>query len=360
VCVFQISAVSSLDQQFSGSSPQLSGSVVISSMGATATGDQYSPILSLAGLTGATHAAASSGPQPLLNGGMFSIVAPLATNASPLVSNGMMARPSRMAYNTRPPYYQPAYSMGAGTVQPMPVYTSSPRYAGNVRMGSRVRAVPAAHNALHASRAVPTEREVQQCKAHIRPVRAFGKCLSCMERGNKQFVLVEAVGRVFFPRTTVDEFARVVANVLRMPQEIPTAAEEKAFISFYALPTARLHYNRMVALDVFEHFMPQLQYIFRNAAASAEKRTVVIDDDDEEVVCLQSTPPKRMRAAENGSTSLAPRSVPSASRARAPDSPRAAPPPLQSRPSTSASAAGPSTGRHGYAGAGSDDIICLD
>lgn len=354
----QISAVSSLNQQFSGSSSQLSGSVIISSIGATA-GDQYSPIVSLTGLAGAAPAAASSGPQPLLNGGMFSIVAPLAMNASPLLSNGMMARPSPMAYNTRPPY-QPAFSMGSRTVQPMPVYTSSPRYAGNVRMGSRVRAVPAAHNALHASHAVPTEREVQQCKARIRPVRALGKCLSCMERGNKQFVLVEAVGRVFFPRTTVDEFARVVANVLRVPQEIPTAAEEKAFISFYALPTARLHYNRMVALDVFEHFMPQLQYIFRNAAASAEKRTVVIDDDDEDVVCLQSTPPKRMRSAENGSTSLAPRSVPSASRARAPDSPRAAPPPLQACPSTSASAAGPSTGRHGYTGAGSDDVICLD
>jgi hypothetical protein len=251
--------------------------------------------------------------------------------------------------------------MGAGTVQPMPVYTSSPRYAGNVRMGSKVRAVPAAHNALHASRAVPTEREVQQCKAHIRPVRAFGKCLSCMERGNKQFVLVEAVGRVFFPRTTVDEFARVVANVLRMCRRRYRLQRRRKRSSrsmrFPQRGCITIAWWRSTSLSTsclncstFSVTPPPRRRSARLSLTTMTRKSCAFS------LLL----PKRMRAAENGSTSLAPRSVPSASRARAPDSPRAAPPPLQSRPSTSASAAGPSTGRHGYAGAGSDDVICLD
>ena len=166
---------------------------------------------------------------------------------------------------------------------------------------------------LRTTQAMPSQHEIQQCISRIKSVRAFGKCLSCIERGSRRFVLIEAIGRVFFPRTRVEEFARVVTTVLRIPLEIPTLAEEKAFIAFYSLPTTRLRCNQMVSLDVFEQFMPRLQYIFRNA--SADKQAVVIDDDDDDVICLQEQPAKRARSDLSLQAQSSPSEVPCSSNA---------------------------------------------
>lgn len=100
----------------------------------------------------------------------------------------------------------------------------------------------------------------------IQPIDFHGKKISCLvkEDTNQQFALIEAISRVYFPQCSLDEFINAVATVLQISIYQLNRDEEKAFITFYGLPTESLKCNKVLNLRELDQFMPQMKYMFRD------------------------------------------------------------------------------------------------
>lgn len=100
----------------------------------------------------------------------------------------------------------------------------------------------------------------------IQPIDFHGKKISCLvkEETNQQFALIEAISRVYFPQCSLDEFINAIANVLQISIYQLNRDEEKAFITFYGLPTESLKCSKVLNLHELDQFMPQMKYMFRD------------------------------------------------------------------------------------------------
>ena len=101
-----------------------------------------------------------------------------------------------------------------------------------------------------------------------------GKSISCMaideaERAG-QFCLIEAVCKLYFSQSSMNEFLFALQNVLKIPLYACTDSEEKAFIQYYNLPVSVLKCNKMIKLTDLNSYFPQMQYMFIQAPDSEE------------------------------------------------------------------------------------------
>jgi len=99
----------------------------------------------------------------------------------------------------------------------------------------------------------------------IESVSFRGRTISSLRRpadGN-QYVLLEAVCRVFFPHQhNVAGFIRAAETLLHIPDVQMTADEQQQFLSFYKLPTDRLRHNRLISVDTLADIFPRLEVLF--------------------------------------------------------------------------------------------------
>jgi len=104
-----------------------------------------------------------------------------------------------------------------------------------------------------------------QPPAIIEPVSFRGHSISSLRRhtdGN-QYVLLDAVFRVFFPQLrNVSGFIRASETLLHIPDVRMSEEEEQQFIRFYKLPTDRLRCNKLIRVDFLTDIFPHLQAMF--------------------------------------------------------------------------------------------------
>ncbi|CAH1797322.1 unnamed protein product [Owenia fusiformis] len=98
----------------------------------------------------------------------------------------------------------------------------------------------------------------------IAPIEFHKKTVSCLSTNNDKWALMEAIGKLYFPYCTMDEFQEALEIVLRCPVRSLTLEEERAFIEFYGLRTNSLNCNKVVKLDDLEKYMTQLKYMFQD------------------------------------------------------------------------------------------------
>ena len=96
-------------------------------------------------------------------------------------------------------------------------------------------------------------------------VKFRGRTISSLRRppDSNQYVLLEAVCRVFFPHLhNVNGFMRAVETLLHIPDLRMTDDEEQQFIAYYKLPTDRLRFNRLIRFDQLIDIFPRLEALF--------------------------------------------------------------------------------------------------
>ena len=98
----------------------------------------------------------------------------------------------------------------------------------------------------------------------IQRIEFLGKTVTCLKSGQnaEKFALVEAIGKLYFPRGDIRRFQHVLAEILKIPTRELTRDEEAAFISSYGLKISRLNCRRLVSLKTLLAYMPQLDYLF--------------------------------------------------------------------------------------------------
>lgn len=146
---------------------------------------------------------------------------------------------------------------------------------------------------------------VVQSQPIVEPVVFRGRTVSSLRRTDgKNYMLLEAVCRVFFPTQSVDAFVNCVERVLHLPVGELTDEEQRYFIEFYRLPTNCLRCRKLICTDDFEKYFPQIEYSFRStlqqqpvSQSQAQSKTSVTVG----TVCLQQ-PTARSAAAEKSAT----------------------------------------------------------
>ncbi len=102
-------------------------------------------------------------------------------------------------------------------------------------------------------------------KVSIQPADFHGRVISCLLGRNKRRLgLVEAISRVYFPKSALADFLHILQVVLQLPTYPLDVAEEAAFIEFYKLPTKRLKCRKVLDLEDLDQYMPQLQHMYAN------------------------------------------------------------------------------------------------
>jgi hypothetical protein len=103
-----------------------------------------------------------------------------------------------------------------------------------------------------------------QSQPIVEPVVFRGRTVSSLRRSDgRNYLLLEAVCRVFFPTLSIDAFVNCVEQVLHVPVGELTDEEQRYFIEFYRLPTNCLRCRKLIRADDFEKFYPQIEYSFR-------------------------------------------------------------------------------------------------
>ncbi|XP_067667128.1 uncharacterized protein [Haliotis asinina] len=101
-----------------------------------------------------------------------------------------------------------------------------------------------------------------------------GKSISCMHLDHAEkpgkFCLVEAVCKLYFSQSSMNEFLYALQNVLKIPLHSCNEDEEKAFIQYYNLPVSVLKCNKMISLTDLEKYFPQMSYMFSQCDTPTE------------------------------------------------------------------------------------------
>ncbi|XP_041371613.1 uncharacterized protein LOC121385138 [Gigantopelta aegis] len=126
-----------------------------------------------------------------------------------------------------------------------------------------------------ASDVVKPPESTDKMVSKITGVVLHGKSISCMSVNESdrtgQFCLIEAVCKLYFSQSSMNEFLYALQNVLKIPLYACTDSEEKAFIQYYNLPVSVLKCNKMIKLTDLNSYFPQMLYMFTQTAAESEK-----------------------------------------------------------------------------------------
>ena len=120
---------------------------------------------------------------------------------------------------------------------------------------------------------VPTPEAATKAEAvMIKPVKLCGKTVSCISRKDGKYTLIEAVCKVFFPGTLLQEFLYAIKNILEVPIRKLSNEEELAFLNFYELPPTAGGLSCISAINIkhFDEIIPGLRILFGGPPISQE------------------------------------------------------------------------------------------
>ena len=122
-----------------------------------------------------------------------------------------------------------------------------------------------------SSSEAPTYKATSKAEAvMIEPVELCGKTVSCITRHDGKYTLIEAVCKVFFPGTTVQEFQYAIEKIIKVPIHKLSDEEEWAFLRFYEFPptTGGLGCKSSINITHFKAILPRLRMMFGGSHVS--------------------------------------------------------------------------------------------
>lgn len=179
---------------------------------------------------------------------------------SPLARpNSATSVPSTTPPSTTQPSSSPSTPVSSSPAMTSPI-ASSP--AGAPPTTSSVTSVARAQTSPSPQKASPEKPKGSSVVNRIHPVQYKGKTISCLLKQGKDHALIEALGRVYFPKCPLQRFVHALDRTLKADLQQLTDQEEAAFIQFYGLPTTRLKCNKIILLESFDQYVPELQRMF--------------------------------------------------------------------------------------------------
>ena len=106
----------------------------------------------------------------------------------------------------------------------------------------------------------------------IKPVELCGKTVSCINRRDGKYTLIEAVCKVFFPSTPLIEFKYAIEKIIKVPVHILSDEEEGAFLRFYelSLTAGGLGCKSSINITHFKAIIPRLAMLFGRPPVTPE------------------------------------------------------------------------------------------
>lgn len=124
--------------------------------------------------------------------------------------------------------------------------------------------------------AATDQPEERSLKANITSVSCWGKQMLCLNRDSKQFILLEAILRVFFPGLSLFDLEAAIAVVCKLQLVECSDQEKDSFQKMYGIPNLHLSSKKLIEVEIFEKALPELKHMF-GMAFSNDKDVICID-----------------------------------------------------------------------------------